>query len=326
MRTNKGAVAGMLLALASTSPLRADERPKEEPRKPLRGPLFASSATRESMPSSGRTYRPMRALLFADSATRELEFLRAQLAREEGQKRAELSVWVQTSQVQADLNVPGHLGVKAPPTFPADLSAFDVIVAFDPDWSQLTAENTAGLKAWVEAGGGLILVAGRAHTFQLGRPQRSESLKPILQVLPVALGDSRLDEIDTDTPKPMRLTFRQGNALPLRLDEAGEGILAGWEMFFTGREAAEKGGKVLRGFHNYYPVRSVKEGAAVAAAYEAPAPRLQDGQAQPFLVAGKAGRGRVIYLSSGELWRLRAYRTAYYERLWASLLGHAAGR
>jgi hypothetical protein len=301
MRTNKGAVAGMLLAgaLALTPPLRADERPKEEPRKPLR------------------------ALLFADAATRELQFLRAQLLRDEAQKAAEVWQYLQSAQGQADPNLAGGRSLKA---FPAELSAFDVIVAFDPDWSELTAENAAALKKWIDGGGGLIVVAGPVNTLQLGRPKVAEALKPVLDVLPVVLDDNRLIPINRDNAKPTRLTFPKADALPLKLDGEGEGALAGWELFFTGKAEAEKGAEVVRGFYGYYPVRSVKAAGVVAAAYDDPGIRLKDGQNQPFLVVGKFGKGRVVYLSSGETWRLRAYRTAYHERLWASLVGHAAGR
>ena len=37
------------------------------------------------------------------------------------------------------------------------------------------------------------------------------------------------------------------------------------------------------------------------------------------------GKGRVLYLSSGELWRLRKYRDTAHERLWTQLLQHTAG-
>jgi hypothetical protein len=36
------------------------------------------------------------------------------------------------------------------------------------------------------------------------------------------------------------------------------------------------------------------------------------------------GKGRVVYLGSGELWRLRQYDETFYERLWMNLVRHAA--
>src|SRR5262249_6500260 len=142
-----------------------------------------------------------------------------------------------------------------------DLAAFDVVVALDPDWSKLSAEQCAALKKWVEKGGGLVFVAGPLHTLQLGRPKVAEANRPVADLLPVVLDDVRLLPLDRDTSRPLRLTFPNGDAVPLKLDAEGEGPLAGWETFFTGRKEAEKGAEVVRGFYSFYPVRSVKTGA-----------------------------------------------------------------
>jgi hypothetical protein len=44
----------------------------------------------------------------------------------------------------------------------------------------------------------------------------------------------------------------------------------------------------------------------------------------PFLVARPHGKGNVLYVGSGELWRLRTYRPEYHEKIWWNLAHYAA--
>jgi hypothetical protein len=97
----------------------------------------------------------------------------------------------------------------------------------------------------------------------------------------------------------------------------------GWESFFGGRPAAGGQATSRRGFYNYYPVKAVKPNATVVATFTDPRARLADGKEQPYLVAMPYGSGRVIYLGSGESWRLRQYREAYHERFWTKLARYA---
>ena len=52
-----------------------------------------------------------------------------------------------------------------------------------------------------------------------------------------------------------------------------------------------------------------------------PGGKLQD---LPYLVVMPHGKGRTVYLGSGELWRLRQFRESFHERLWAQLIHYAA--
>jgi hypothetical protein len=78
-----------------------------------------------------------------------------------------------------------------------------------------------------------------------------------------------------------------------------------------------------RGFYGCQPARGIQVGAVVLATVEDA--RGEGRRPQPFLVTMRAGKGRVLYVGSGELWRLRQFREEYHERLWRRLLAHAAG-
>src|SRR5438067_10303572 len=51
---------------------------------------------------------------------------------------------------------------------------------------------------------------------------------------------------------------------------------------------------------------------------------MPDGKEAPFLVSMQFGKGRVVFVGSSELWRLRGYREVYYERFWTKLGRYAS--
>jgi hypothetical protein len=297
--------------------------------------------------------RPLRVLLFAGGPTREYQFLRTMFYREVQEKRMELSIFLQSA---ADKDVdqevesgrlltdfPAHLASDPRLTTPG-LSDFDVVIAFDPDWSRLDAEQLKTLKEWVHgpSRGGFVFVAGPINTYQIARKQHSdEELRkkkeeqwPVLHIMPVVLNDSRLHDlgIDFDARRPYVLHFPGGVAKYefLQLEEGQpERPMEGWDKFFWGEDAAPEAGKDFpprRGFYNYYPAEKVRPGAELLATFAGPpASRINAGRdEQPFLVSMKAGGGLAVYLSAGEMWRLREYKHAYHERFWVKLVRYAA--
>jgi hypothetical protein len=130
------------------------------------------------------------------------------------------------------------------------------------------------------------------------------------------------DPAEADTSRPRRLHFPGGDRPAfLKLDPAGEGPLAGWDRFFLDKTDD----KASRGFFSAYPVRSVKPGATIVATLAELKARRAGDKEPPFLVTMARGKGRVVYLGSGETWRLRQYREAYHETFWRRLLAYAAG-
>lgn len=283
--------------------------------------------------------RKLRLLLFAGGPTRDYQFARALFVREADRKRADLSIYLQSARPEVVQDVPADRMLRHFPNYltsPDDpkqtpetryynLGQYDLVVAFDPDWTQLTDEQAALLERWVGTqGGGLVVIGGPVHTYQLARGVNAERLKPVLDLYPIVPEDSRLQGLGVERPAgdawPLNFTAAASGAEFLRLDEDGRDPLAGWDEFFTGRRpggALEPG--VRRGFYDYYPAKSSKPNANVVATFTDPRARTSDGKEQPYLVTMPYGNGRVVYLASGETWRLRRFREAYFERFWTKL-------
>ncbi len=287
--------------------------------------------------------RPLRVLLFASSATRDYQFLRSMLVREMDKKRAELSIYLQLPPGVTERR--GGVVQDVPPErllgqFPTRLESsdkdeqlyaldqYDVIVAFDPDWTQLSDSQLKMVGRWVENGGGLIAVGGPINTLELARPKsHAAKLKPILDLYPVVLSDVRISDFDRDTREAWPLDFT--GATPdmefLKLEEGEEAkFLADWDSFFYGPDG-KKGSPVVRGFYNYYPVEKPKGSAVVVARFPDPAGKLKDGSPQPYIVTSSpSSNRRVVWLGSGEMWRLRSFNVSYHERFWMKLLRYSA--
>ena len=300
-----------------------------------------------SEPSAVRVIKkPLRVLLFASSATRDYQFLRSILVREMDKKRAELSIYMQLPPGVTERR--GGIVQDVPPerllgSFPTrleggegddklySLDQYDVIVAFDPDWTQLNGNQLKNVEKWVEKGGGLIAIGGPINTLELARPKANkDKLKPILDLYPVQLSDVRISDYDRTTNDPWALNFT--GATPdmefLKLEEGEDKdatkFLKDWDDFFYGRDAADKS-TTVRGFYSYYPVEKAKTTAVVVARFTDPKSKLKDGSQQPYLVTtSPSSNRRVVWLGSGEMWRLRSYSIPYHERFWMKLLRYTA--
>ncbi len=279
--------------------------------------------------------RKLRVLLFAGGPTREYQFVRTLLYRQVVEKRMDLAVYLQTGvQDHVDQDVesewllshfPNRLGPDDPRDKHSSLNEYDVIIAFDPDWTALEYQQLKNLEQWVTRdSGGIIFVGGPVHTYQLARPGGLD-ITPLLNIFPVVLRDSRLHGlgIGHDPSRPYVLNFKSDAKLFefLKLDEDGEAATAGWDNFFwDGKPPTAKDAKPLRGIFNYYPVEKVRPTARVIATFAGPpSSRIDDGkEEQPYLVMLPVV-GKTVFLSSGETWRLRQFKEAFHERFWIKL-------
>lgn len=263
--------------------------------------------------------RPLRILLMASAPTHEYQKLRDVLVREVAEKRAVLCIRLQ-NEGGTDGNIvqdvpPEQLLSRFPSRFEVtprktdpepkkadgkgpdpkaaaekfdNLNEYDLIIAIDPDWSELTEETARHLEQWVkEQGGGLIFVAGVHKTpmlarIELGQPGKTEPkrdpdepeqpgqgrnrhLISVLNILPV-IPDDVVVLRGQPTPRTYRRLYlhpQPGSDL-LRLDvrdATKNNPVAGWEEFFTGEERFVSDPRnptaeltPRRGFLSSYPV------------------------------------------------------------------------
>jgi hypothetical protein len=289
--------------------------------------------------------KPLSVLLVASGPSREYQFVRTFFVREMDKGRADLCIYLQPPPGR-DQPRPGVVNdvpdARLLKEFPnrfedpgkgggeiefSNLGHYDVVIAFDPDWSRLSSDQMKLIQRWVDLGHGLILVGGPIHTLDLARPvEAAEAIKPMLDLYPVVLEDARIQNLDRLTNDPWRLNFQ--GVTPemefMRLDEGQDAManpLKAWEDFFFSPENANapKGQPAIRGFYNYYPVKHPKDGTQVIATFSDPLAKMADGREQPYLAFMPYGTGKVFWIGSGEMWRLRAYKESYHDRFWVKL-------
>ncbi len=250
--------------------------------------------------------RKLHVLLIAGGPMRDYRFLHTMLNRHSS---IDVDVWLQTvsavtaSQVSQDAK---KILVDFPRT-PSELFDYDVVVAFDPDWSRILPEGRKLLANWVsEHSGGLIVVAGDIFTPQLASP--NNDLEQVKELYPVFLS-AAIQEISLDTkadqPWPVALTEAGKQAGFLTLVENSFDPVAAWKQF--------------PGVYRCYPTAGAKAGATIYANFSDP--RAQNEHGQPILFAAQFyGSGRTFYIGSPELWRLRAVDEEYFDRFWTKVI------
>ncbi len=246
--------------------------------------------------------RKTKVLLFAGGPTREYQFLRNQLRRD---KEMIVDVLLQTGSegVSQDAN---EILEEFPATREA-LYEYDCIVAFDPDWKILSSQQIDNLERWIaEQAGGLIAIAGPIYSDALAQ---EPNLAKIRALYPVefnrrfsALDDGRYGSKEA---WPVEFTREGNDAEFLWIEDSGTASSHAWSEF--------------KGVYGYYAVKEPKPAATVYARFSDP--RAREGDQQPVYFAGQFfGAGRVFYLGSGEMWRLRSINEAFFERFYTKLM------
>ncbi|MGL6075759.1 MAG: hypothetical protein ACRC8S_16505 [Fimbriiglobus sp.] len=293
--------------------------------------------------------RPTRILLFASGPTRDYQTLRTLLMREVNLNRAELSICLQNEAGRDGTAVqdispdrmltrfPSRLDTSNTPGDPKEkyynLNEYDLIIGFDPDWSELSPDQVKNLQTWVDnLGGGLIYVAGPLNTFQLARGDETGRLKPLLDIMPVIPDDIILVKTRPIPRTPRRLMLRPNPEFDvLRLqEEPADDAVAGWEPFFTDRAKYPTGSTLreninpTRGFYSYYPLKATKPGATTLAEFVDVNDRGEP-EMKPWIVTTQPARGRTVFIGSGETWRFRAFNVDFFDRFWVKVTRFAAG-
>ncbi len=63
----------------------------------------------------------------------------------------------------------------------------------------------------------------------------------------------------------------------------------------------------------------LKDNAITVASFMDPVMKMPNGKEQPYLAYNPYGKGKVVWLGSGEMWRLRSYRESWHDRFWVKL-------
>lgn len=257
-------------------------------------------------------------LMIAGGPMRDYHFVRNLLYRT---ATVDLDVWLQTVSA-ADLP---HVSQEADDllaTFPAKFPerpivdrlpegsqaprTYDVVILFDIDWSALSEEDREVLSTWVERQrGGLILVAGNVYTPLLA--DADASMDDVRALYPVRLSNRFLIEmVDADASQrwPLNWTSEGNTAGFLQLAEEPEESARIWSEF--------------EGVYRAFPTRGAKDLAEVYATF--PDPKMA-AEGEPIVLAAQQyGGGRVLYIGSPEVWRLRAESETAFDTFWAKAI------
>ncbi len=257
--------------------------------------------------------RKNRVLLLAGGPTRDYQFLRNQLRRD---RDTIVDVLLQTA--NGPVSQDAHSILTSFPSTMQELAEYDAIVCFDPDWRGLAddpAERDAQinlLEKWVaEEAGGLIVIAGPVWTDDWAQDRQMSKIRSLYPVefnrLLIQAKDAKYG---SETPSPIEFTREGLEAEFLWLGQSASESLHNWNEF--------------KGVFGYYRVKGKKAGATIYARYSDPEATAGGGDAPIYMAGQLYGAGRVFYLGSGEIYRLRALDEAYFDEFYTKLLRHVS--
>lgn len=258
--------------------------------------------------------RQTKVLLFAGGPTRDYHFVRNQLHRD-----ASMIVDVLLQNAREGISQDAHDILDEFPINKTELYEYDAIIAFDPDWRELTEGQIDMLRDWVgKEAGGLVVVPGPVFTdlwaqLESERGAASSKYGKVRALYPVAFREHlnliQAGEFDNTEAWPLEFSTEGLSADFLWLEDTAVASEAAWSSF--------------EGVFGYYNVGGSKPGATVYARFSNPS--TNSGSGLPVYMAGQFyGAGRVFYMGSGETWRLRSLDVGYFEALWTKLVRHVS--
>lgn len=266
---------------------------------PATSTLELSDDDNERRKSVNVVDRKTRVLLMAGGPMRDYRFVRDMLYRHNA---VQADVWLQSSDAAGAVSQEANQILISFPDKKEDLYEYDVLLAFDPDWELLSEEQLELVAEWVfSQAGGIVMVAGDVYMPDTASARKLEKLRELIPVVPnsftIDLGPDRA----VTTPSPFDFTREGREAGFLQLSDDPVESANTWREF--------------TGVYSCYPTSGAKAGATVYAHFSDPLQTTSYGQ--PILLASQYyGAGRVLYLGSPEMWRLRAIDEEYYERFW----------
>lgn len=251
--------------------------------------------------------RKTKVMLLAGGPTREYRFCRSMLYRD---KQIELDILLQTA--GPGVSQEAETILTEFPSSKDELYEYDCIIAFDPDWEQLTAGQMDLLEEWVaKQAGGLVVIAGPIYTDSWSQSKSAGKIRDLYPVIfhqRFALLDD--DSFESDNPWPIEFTQEGLDAEFLWLEDSAGASKRIWSEF--------------DGVYGYYSVKGPKLGATVYATFGDP--RANQSGPAVYIAGQFVGSGRVLYLGSGEMWRLRSMDDGegYFERFYTKVVRHVS--
>jgi len=183
------------------------------------------------------------------------------------------------------------------------LFKFQVLILGDVNPSDLGAERMQMIADWVEAGGGLIFLAGTGYNpaAYVGTP-----LEPLLPVVAPTAGPATWKSPREMQPFPLELTPQGRRSAYLQMDSDPEVNKKIWESF--------------PGVHWAAPVARVKPGAEILLVDPRPVSAGRYGNLPVFAMQGY-GSGKCVYFGTDETYRWRSKTgEKYYSILWGQIM------
>ncbi|MFO1020542.1 MAG: vWA domain-containing protein [Planctomycetales bacterium] len=264
---------------------------------------FTTEDNEKPLPPIEMVERKTKVLMVAGGPMRDYQFVRNLLHRD---RSIELNVWLQSGDPL--ISQESSKVLQEIPKTREELFQYDVILAFDPNWNKIPPATQQLISEWLfQQAGGMILVAGQVFTPTLASPR--DDLKTVLAWYPVKLpGLYDADLVGSDFAQPWPVEFtREGQETDFLklIDTKGTTSVDVWKQF--------------AGIFRCFPSEGAKPGASVFAFHSDPRSRTEKGK--PILLATQFfGAGRVLYLGSAEIWRLRALDENFYDRFWVNML------
>ena len=252
--------------------------------------------------------RKDRVLLFASTPTRDYQFFSAQIFRD---KTMELDVYLPWAQPGISQSVDKILDRF--PSSRSEMAEYDIVIAFDPDWRELSPEQIDILEHWVaRQGGGLILIAGQIHQADIitgwvmdPGMDAIRALYPVEFLASTTSFDHRFRS--SPTAHPLKFTRAGESAEFLQMMDE-QGVLTNfWSRF--------------PGYFGFFSVKGVKPTATLLASSGSPETMGRD-ETGALMVEQFYGAGRVMYFGSGELWRLRRINDKAFEQIVTKVIRH----
>lgn len=243
------------------------------------------------------TAKQRRVLLLAGGPTRDYRCVSRML---HANARFRVDAWLQTVDPKAGKEVVQPVDALLT-AFPkaSDLSKYEAVIAFDPDWTKLKPADTTALDEWVrKRGGGLVLWAADVFTRSL---KHRRDVKRIARLYPgVVIDDTFTFTFDHPPRTPANVQWENVKPAPVGIPKK---MLA--DHFHP--------------VHGFYIARA-RDGVNVFARF------IETSKAKPLsrilFSSHTAGKGRVFYCGTSETWRLRGTRGRHFEQLWYGVLRH----